>query len=133
MMTMDNILDWLETLDVAEHYYAGRLVNKKEKSLGVYDKTTSGSRPVMAIGGQECSSYDIMPLSLLLHWTRSYPETEAAAMALWDALIDVKHVDIPGDQHIQFLQMTVPKPIYVATDANGIHEFVINFNLFYRR
>lgn len=131
-MTLVNILDWLETLGVAEHCYANRLDNKKEKSLGVYDRTPSGS-PVMAIGGLQNSSYDIMTLSLLLHWTRSFQETETAAQALWDALVSVRDADIPGDQHIQFLQMTVPKPVYVSTDENGIHEYVINFNLYYRR
>lgn len=132
-MTMGNILDWLETLDVAEHYYANRLDNKLEKSLGVYARTGSFGRPVMAIGGLQNSSYDILPLSLLLHWTRSFPESEAAAQALWDALVEIADVDIPGDQHIQFLQMDVPRPVYVSTDANGIHEYVINFNLYYRR
>lgn len=132
-MTMENILDWLETLNVAEHYYANRQDNKQEKSLGVYHRSADYMQPVMAIGGLENSSYDIMPVSLLLHWNRSYPETEAAVQALWVALAEVRHTDIPGGQHIQFLRMTVPKPVYVATDANGIHEFVINFNLYYRR
>ena len=132
-MTLENIMDWLETLDVAEHIYANRLDNKKEKSLGVYHGRDYSGRTVMAIGGLQNSSYDMMPVSLLLHWNRSYTETEAAAKALWDAIVEVRHADIPGDQHIQYLQMTVPKPVYVATDANGIHEFVINFNLYYRR
>lgn len=132
-MTLENIMDWLETLDVADHVYANRLDNKKEKSLGVYHGRDNSRRTVMAIGGLQNSSYDMMPVSLLLHWNRSYPETEAAAKALWDAIVEVRHADIPGDQHIQYLQMTVPKPVYVATDANGIHEFVINFNLYYRR
>lgn len=132
-MTLENIMDWLETLDVAEHIYANRLDNKKEKSLGVYHGRDYSGRTVMAIGGLQNSSYDMMPVSLLLHWNRSYPETEAAAKALWDVIVEVRHADIPGDQHIQYLQMTVPKPVYVATDANGIHEFVINFNLYYRR
>lgn len=132
-MTLENIMDWLETLDVADHVYANRLDNKKEKSLGVYHGRDYSGRTVMAIGGLQNSSYDMMPVSLFLHWNRSYPETEAAAKALWDAIVEVRHADIPGDQHIQYLQMTVPKPVYVATDANGIHEFVINFNLYYRR
>ena len=132
-MTLANIRDWLKTIGLAEYYYTNRLDNKKEKSLGVYDRTISGSRPVMAIGGLQNSSYDLMPVSLLLHWNRSFPETEAAAQALWDALVEVRNVDTPGDQHIQFLQRTVPRPVYVSTDANGIHEYVINFNLYYRR
>lgn len=132
-MTMENLLDWLDSLSLAEHVYANRLENKLEKSIGLYNRTIAGTRPVMAIGGVENSSYDILPLSLLVHWTRSFPETETAAQAVWDQLIEAKHIDIPGEQHIQFIQMTVPRPVYVATDANGIHEFVINFNLYYRR
>ena len=131
-MTMENILDWLETLDVADHYYANRLDNKQEKSLGVYNRTAAG-RPVTALGGIENSSYNILPVSLLLHWNRSYPQAEAAAQDLWDKLQGVTDIDIPGDQHIQFLQMTVPSPVYVSTDQDGIHEFVISFNLYYRR
>ena len=132
-MKIENILDWLESLGIADHVYANRLENKKEKSLGIYNRTISGTRPVMAIGGVENSSYDVLALSLLVHWTRKYSETETAAQAVWDQLIEAKHIDIPGGQHIQFVQMTTPGPVYVATDANGIHEFVINFNLFYRR
>ena len=132
-MKIENILDWLESLNLADHVYANRLENKKEKSLGIYNRTIAGQRPVMAIGGVENSSYDILPLSLLVHWTRSFPETETAAQAVWDALNGAKHIDIPGGQHIQFIQMNVPRPVYVSTDANGIHEFVINFNLYYRR
>lgn len=132
-MTLADIRDWLNTLGVAENYYTNRQDNKKEKSLGVYHGMAAPRRPVMAIGGIQNSSYDIMAVSLLLHWNRSYPESEASAKTLWNALVDVRHTDIPGGQHIQFLQMTVPEPMYVATDAVGIHEFVINFNLYYRR
>jgi hypothetical protein len=131
-MILANIRDWLKTLDVAEHYYTNRLDNKQEKSLGVYNRTAAG-RPVTALGGIENSSYNILPVSLLLHWNRSYPQAEAAAQDLWDKLQGVTDIDIPGDQHIQFLQMTVLGPVYVSTDQDGIHEFVISFNLYYRR
>ena len=131
-MTLANIRDWLKTLDVAEHYYTNRLDNKQEKSLGVYNRTAAG-RPVTALGGIENSSYNILPVSLLLHWNRSYPQAEAAAQDLWDKLQGVTDIDIPGDQHIQFLQMTALGPVYVSTDQDGIHEFVISFNLYYRR
>lgn len=131
-MTLANIRDWLKTLNVAEHYYTNRLDNKLEKSLGVYNRAALGS-PVMALGGAQNSSYNILPVSLLLHWNRSYPESEAAAQGLWDSIQGVSDSDIPGGQHIQFLQMTVPGPVYVSTDKDGIHEFVINFNMYYRR
>jgi len=132
-MKMENLLDWLDSLALADHVYANRLENKKEKSIGLYDRTQSFGRPVMALGGAENSSYDVWAMSILIHWTRGYRESETAAQAVWDALNGAKHIDIPGGQHIQFIQMNVPRPVYVSTDANGIHEYVINFNLYYRR
>lgn len=130
-MTLVEIKDWLKTLGVAENYYIGRLDNKQEKSLGVYDRP-AGTRPVMALGGLQNSSYNIRGISLLLHWNRNKNQTEEAAMALWDQLMEVRDLDV-GMQHIHFLQMTVPEPIGVGTDADGIYEYVINFNIYYRR
>lgn len=128
-MTLAEIRDWLKTLDAAENYYVGRLDNKKEKSIGVYDGRSTG-RPVMAIGGN--SSYDIKAVSLLLHWNRNRNETEIAARSLWDQLVGVNNQEAGGN-YIQYLQMTVPEPVGVGTDAGGIYEYVINFNLYYRR
>lgn len=130
-MTLVQIKDWLKTMEVAEHYYIGRLDNKQEMSLGVYDRPT-GSHPVMALGGLRNSSYNVRGVSLLLHWTRNKNAAEAAAQALWDELVEIRDLDV-GTQHIQYLQMTVPEPIGIGTDADGVYEYVINFNLYYRR
>ena len=130
-MTLAEIRDWLKTLEAAENYYIGRIENKKERSIGVYEGTAAG-RPVMALGGLKNSSYDIRAVSLLLHWNRNKNETEIAARSLWDKLIEVNNVDA-GENHIQYLQMTVPEPIGVGTDGSGVYEYVINFNLYYRR
>lgn len=130
-MTLAEIRDWLKSFCHADSYYIGRLENKKEHSIGVYEGTASG-RPVMAIGGLRNSSYDIRAVSLLLHWNRNKNETEEAARELWSQLIEISNVDV-GENHIQYLQMTVPEPIGVGTDGGGVYEYVINFNLYYRR
>lgn len=130
-MTLAEIRDWLKTFNIAENYYIGRLENKKEYSLGVYEGTAAG-RPVIAIGGIQNSSYDVRAVSLLLHWNRNKNESEIAARKLWGKLIEVNDEDA-GKNHIQYLQMTVPKPVGVGTDGSGVYEYVINFNLYYRR
>lgn len=130
-MTLLQIKDWLKTMKVAEHYYIGRLDNKREMSLGVYDRPGS-TRPVMALGGLRNSSYNVRGVSLLLHWTRNKNAAETAVRALWDKLVEVRDLDV-GNQHIQYLQMTVSEPIGIGTDADGVYEYVINFNLYYRR
>ena len=130
-MTLAEIRDWLKTLKAAENYYIGRLENKKEYSLGVYEGAAVG-RPVIAIGGIQNSSYDVRAVSLLLHWNRNKNESEIAARKLWGKLIEVNDEDA-GKNHIQYLQMTVPEPVGVGTDGSGVYEYVINFNLYYRR
>ena len=130
-MTLDEIRDWLKTLKAAENYYIGRLENKKEYSIGVYEGEAAG-RPVIAIGGRQNSSYDVRAVSLLLHWNRSKNESEIAARELWNKLIEVNNEDA-GENHIQYLQMTVPEPVGVGTDESGVYEYVINFKLYYRR
>ena len=132
-MTLANIRDWLITLNMAENYYTNRQDNKKEKSLGVYHGRAASWRPVMAIGGMQNSSYDIMAVSLLLHWNRNARETEEAAQNLWACLFGAAHVDVPSGSHIQFIQPTVPEPVAVGTDEGGVYEYVIDINIYYRR
>lgn len=132
-MELVEIRDWLKTLNVAEHYYIGRLENKKEKSLGVYSRADRGAFPVMAVGGVDCSGYDIKRISLLLHWNRNAAETEEAAQNLWGCLFPVGDIVIPSGSRIQYIQPTVPEPVSVGNDDNGIYEYVIEMNIYYRR
>ena len=37
MLTKAQIRDYLKTIFTADNYYIGRLDNKKDKSIGVYD------------------------------------------------------------------------------------------------
>ena len=130
-MNLADVRDWLKTFSVAENYYIGKLDNKKQKSLGVYHLPRSGD-PVVAIGGTQNSSYDITGISLLLHWNQNARETEEAVRALWNHLLGVDDVDV-GNHHIQMLELLVPEPVSVGTDDAGVYEYVINFNLYYRR
>lgn len=128
MITLKEIKDWLKTLEVAEHYYIGRLDSKKEKSLGVYNRTRSGA-PVTAI---DTSSYDIKGITLLIHWTKDADETEIAAQNLWSQLQRITNLDI-GEKHIYFIALQVPEPISVNYDDDGIYEYVIDLDIYYRR
>lgn len=129
MITLNGLKDWLKTKNVATNYYIGKLDNKKDESLGVYNRTRSGA-PVTAIGHLE--SYDIKAVTLLLHWNNNAKETEAAAMALWAALNDESEITIDGHA-IHFIALQVPEPISVGTDDKGVYEYVIDFDLYYRR
>ena len=129
MITLANIRDWLKSFKIAQHYYIGKLDSKQDKSLGVYTLKKSDS-PVTAIG--ENSTYDIIGVSLLIHWNNNANETETAARRLFEALRTVKNVEI-DDTKIYMIQLLVPEPVDVGTDEYGIYERVIEMNLYYER
>jgi hypothetical protein len=131
-MTLSEIRDWLKDIGIADNHYIGRLDNKKERSIGVYGRSRKGQPPV-ALGGMGLTSYGVRAVSLLLHWNTNARETEAAARALWDALLCAAHVDLPGGGHIQCVRMNVPEPVAVGTDRGGVYEYVIEMDVYYRR
>lgn len=132
MLVLSDVRDWVKTLNVAENYYIGRLDAKQEKSIGVYNLARRGA-PVMAIGGAEQTSYDVKSVSLLLHWNRNARETEAAAHVLWNRLLRAGRAVTPGGVTMQYIRPTVPEPIAVDTDENGVYEYVIEMDIYYRR
>lgn len=128
-MTLAHIRDWLKTFGIAEHYYIGKLDNKQDKSLGIYTLKGNGA-PITAIGTQ--STYDIIGVSLLLHWNNNANETEVTARTLYEKLRTIKNFKI-NDKQIYMIELLVPEPIDVGTDDKGIYERVIEMNLYYER
>lgn len=79
MMTLEDIRQYISGLGIAEdeHVYIGKLDNKQERSIGVYNRKGEGTSQI-PLGGMEHSSYDIRRISLLIHWNKSVAETEEA-------------------------------------------------------
>lgn len=128
MITLSNVRDWLKTLINAEHFYIGRLDDKQEKSVGVYTLKTSGE-PLRGIGSD--LSFDVIAVSVLVHWNENANETEVNARNLFEKLRTIKNVTI-NDSKVYMIQLLVPEPIDVGTDGT-IYERVIEFKLFYER
>ena len=86
--------------------------------------------PVTAIGGD--STYDIIGVSILIHWNNNADETEIIARKLYEKLRTVKDIKINNKQ-IYMIQLLVPEPVDVGTDDNGIYERVIEMKIYYER
>ena len=73
MLKSTDIREWIASLEIAEddNVYIGKLDNKQQKSIGVYNRNSSGP-PNIALGGLDCTSYEVRPVSLLVHWNRSF-------------------------------------------------------------
>lgn len=129
MITTKDVREFIKTISGAEHYYIGKLDNKLDKSIGIYNLKGSGSQP-QAIGGE--STYAFTGISILIHWNRNADETEKAALSLYEQLRTVKDVIING--HIVYMiQLLVPEPIDVGTDEKGVYERVIELKIYYER
>ena len=131
MLGLADIRDWIKQFGIGEHFYIGKLDAKQDRSIGVYQRTSTG-RPHMAIGGLGLTKYDVKQISALVHWTNNAKETEGAAYALFDKLRTVDRVTI-GGTHINYLCLEVPEPVDVGADDNGIYERIIWFDLYYER
>ena len=133
MMSLGDIRGYIAGLEIAEddRVYIGKLDNKKEKSIGVYNRKGEGP-PQIPLGGLDFSTYDMKRISLLVHWNRNVLEAEQAARSLYDALLKEHSLKI-GDTEVRFLVLQVPEPVDVGTDDNGVYEYVIWLDFVYQR
>lgn len=129
MIYLSDVRDWLKNLISANFYYVGKLDSKNDKSIGVYQRKNPAP-PIKAIG--QLSSYEIKPISILIHWTKNANETERAAYKLYKQLEAVSSLTL-NNTHVQFIQLLQSEPVDIGTDDNGVYERVIEFDLYYER
>lgn len=130
-MLLSDVLKWLKTLDIKfDNYYIGTLDSKKNKSLGVYSlKRDAGPR--IALGGTANTKYAVKRISLLVHWNSASDETEKQALELYECLLRAA-LNIEGYECF-FIGMLNSEPVNVGRDDNGICEYVIEFEIYYRK
>lgn len=133
MLTLDHIRGYIASLGIADdsNVYIGKLNNKKNHSIGVYNRKTEG-KPNIALGGLECTTYDIKPVSLLIHWDKSVSRSEEAANQLYEKLLTESSIVIE-DIPVSCLLLQVPGPVDIGTDDNGVYEYVIWLDFYYER
>lgn len=126
MIYLSEIRDWLKTFDIAENYYIGRMNGRKDKSIGVYQRSNSPLRNCIGMP----SSYQVKPVSVKIHWNKNADETEKAAYQLYERLKAVSSFDI-NNKRIIMLKLLHSEPIDILTDEFGVYERVIEFDLYY--
>lgn len=133
ILSLADVRDYIATLNISadNNTYSGKLADKKDKSIGVYN-LKQGRPPITAIGGIENSSYNTKAISLLVHWNKSQRQTEEAANRLYEALTKCRNVTV-NDKKILFVKHSYNEPISVDTDDKGIFEYVIECLFYYER
>lgn len=125
MVTLSDIRDYVAKLGIVknEHCYMGKMDTKHEESIGCYHLRRSGA-PRIPLGGKENATFDVLPVSFLIHWNKNAAQTDQTANELYRILQDLKNVTVNNKQ-IKFCIMQVPYPQDVGTDEAGVFEMVI--------
>jgi len=116
---------------IADNFYIGKLDNKKEKSIGVYQLKTSNESNV-AIGGIDNTKTMEKSVSILIHWNTNAKETEMKALELYYKLLKARNFEI-NNFKINYIRLLVPEPIDVGTDSKNIYERVIQATFYYEK
>ena len=116
---------------IADHFYIGKLDNKKEKSIGVYQLQTSNP-PNIAIGGLSNTKIFEKPISILIHWNKNAKETELKALELYYKLLNSRNFTI-NNCKVNYIRLLVPEPVDVGTDSSNIYERVIQAIFYYEK
>lgn len=129
-MMLSDIRDYIASLGIAEHVYMGKMPDKQDKSIGVYNSKHTHAYKT-AIGGPDLESYGTKYVTFLVHWNKSPRDTEKAAMALFEALTEAREETI-NSETIKFI-----KPLYgiqdVGTDDANVYEMVIEAAFIYEK
>lgn len=131
MITLAEVRDWIKTFNAANNYYIGKLDNKQENSIGIYQRKTIDG-PRVAIGGRSLASYDVKSVSILIHWNKNANETEKRAQYIYNRLFEAESVVI-GETPIKMISLLQNEPVDVGTDDNNVYERVIELDLYYER
>ena len=130
MMMLEDIRDYIASLDVAEHVYMGKFPDKEDKSVGVYNSKHQNVYHT-ALGGPSLEGYGEKYVTLLVHWNKSPRETEKAAVELLEKLRTMRDA-IVNNETIKFFQPLYPVQD-VGTDDAGIYEMVIEGYFIYEK
>ena len=134
MLKMTDIRSWVAGLGLVDdaHTYMGKLDNKKQKSIGVYNRSRETAEDV-ALGGRDATSCATKSISVLVHWNKSAAESEEAAQALFQKLQSYDTEFTIGETDVFYLELQVQEPVDVGTDDSGVYEYVIWVDFIYRK
>lgn len=129
-MTLADVRDYIASLNLTKEVYMGKLLDKPERSIGVYN--SKHQYPYHGtLGGPNQQGYGIKHITLLVHWNKSPRDTEKVATALFDAINIVRDAKI-NKTTIKFIQLLYDLQD-IGTDETGVYEYVIEAAVIYEK
>ena len=122
------VKDYLKTIiKDCDKWYIGKMDDNQEKAIAIY----SNRRNLAKISDfKSLQSYGILPITLLLRWTKNYNTAETKANDIYE-LLDCSSFFI--DDYRCNINCLYDGPIDLGSDENGVYKFSIELNLLYRK
>ena len=110
-----------------DKWYIGKMDENQEKAIAIY----SNRRNLAKLSEfKNLQSYGILPITLLLRWTKNYNTAETKADEIYE-LLDCSSFFI--DDYRCNINCLYDGPIDLGSDENGVYKFSIELNLLYRK
>lgn len=122
------IKDYLKTV-VTEctKWYIGQMDENQEKAISLY----ANRRQIEDNSKyKNLKSYGVLPITLLLRWTKNYNTAETEANKIYE-LLDCSSFFI--EDYKCSIECLYNGPIDLGADENGVYKFSIELNLLYRK
>lgn len=122
------VKDYLKTvIKDCDKWFIGKIDDNQEKAIAIY----SNKRQIDSISKfKNLQSYGILPITLLLRWTKNYNTAETKANEIYE-LLDCSSFFI--DDYRCNINCLYDGPIDLGSDENGVYKFSIELNLLYRK
>lgn len=122
------VKDYLKTIiKNCDKWYIGKMDENQEKAIAIY----SNRRQLESLSKfKDLQSYGILPITLLLRWTKNYNTAETKADDIYE-LLDCSSFFI--DDYKCNINCLYDGPIDLGSDENGVYKFSIELNLLYRK
>ena len=122
------VKDYLKTIiKDCDKWYVGKMDENQEKAIVIY----SNKRNLAKLSDfKKLQSYGILPITLLLRWTKNYNTAETKASDIYE-ILDCSSFFI--DDYKCNINCLYDGPIDLGSDENGVYKFSIELNLLYRK
>lgn len=128
MILLKDVADVIRTFGLTENVYSGKMPDKKERSIGVYNMRPERTRKSV----KNPASYEVKAVSILVHWSKSQVETETVAIRLQGMLKKARNITV-NEHFFIFADIYYDEPVPVDTDENGIYEYVIEGMYYFKK
>ena len=130
-MTVLDVANWLPEAfpELSGKVSAGSMPGNAPEWVGVYSSKSAPEERI-CLGGAT-SSYGVLKVDILVHWTQRQAEAQEMADRVYSGLQFPGEISIGGEQVIQI--SPGGGPIWAGKDGRGVFEYLIPADIYYRK